>query len=318
VLGVVAFVVVLLLVDAVVLWSRVESFPLDATGSPPGGTTYLLIGSDNRDFVRTKADRDRYGGSDQTPGQRADVVIALRVRDDGRRRMLIVSRDLLVLGKDAGLIRLAETMLHGEQPLVDALCRSIGLGVDHVVVIDLGGLRNVVNALGGIDLTLDTPVRDADSGLDLAAGKLHIDGDQVLSYVGSRHLEHYAAGRWRVEADSEERPERAAQVLRIVGGDVKDATTSDPFMVQRVLWAASGGMSFDDGLGVTDANALRTAFDDLGDVKSVELPVTTSGSAQLPIDQLDDGAGKVLADFDGKASKKCSKPSFPAARRPAG
>ena len=49
---VVAVVVVLAiaipLVTGVLLWNRIERVPVHLAGSTPGGTTYLLVGSDSR------------------------------------------------------------------------------------------------------------------------------------------------------------------------------------------------------------------------------------------------------------------------------
>lgn len=313
----VAAVVLALLVDAAAMWFRIDRFDGAVTGSAAGGTTYLLIGSDSRAFVTSEEDRARYGGADATPGERADVVIAIRVDRDGSARMLLVSRDLLVSSPKGGLIRLAETMQRdGPKGTVASLCRSIGLGVDHVVVVHLNGLRGVVDAVDGVDLTLASPIRDRDSGLRLPGGRVRLSGDDVLAYVGSRHLEHQRPdGSWyRKKTDSADRPGRAAQLLEIVARRA-DPSPRHPVRAQRVLWAASGGLAMDDTMGLTESLTLADRLRGLSGAPTLQLPVTSSGGF-LPVDEVAAGSAQVLDRFDGGGRRRsCDRPTFPITRR---
>lgn len=303
-------------VGASAVWLRVDKFALFPTGSADGGTTYLLLGSDSREFVTTEEDRTRYGGPDATPGERADVIIAARVEENGATRLLLISRDLLV-SHGGRLVRLSETFLDGPQALVEGMCESLGLGIDHVVVLELDGLRDTVDAIGGLDMVMDTEVRDRGSGLQLAKGRVHLSGDNVLAYVGSRNFERRSAsGVWR-KSDSEgpDRPGRAAEVLRLVGNDA-DLSLWSPVQSARVLWAASGGIRMDQGMSVGDAMRMRGLAGGLSEASDLRLPVTTSGG-RFPVDQLDVGAGATIAAFEGTGDPpdQCDDPKLPLARR---
>jgi LCP family protein required for cell wall assembly len=298
------------------LWSSIDSFAFTPTGSASGGTTYLLLGSDSREFATSDADRTRFGGADATPGQRADVSIALRIEEDGSARVLTISRDLLVSAPGGGLVRVSETFSSGPQAVAETLCRSIGLGVDHAMVLELDGLRRLVDAVGGIYLTLDGPVRDTESGLALSGGRVHLDGNDAIAFVGSRHLEHRTDdGKWVERRDeAADRPGRAVEMLRLLGDDL-DLSVWSPLRSNRVLWAAASSVTMDDSVGVSEMNSVRHATSDLDGVTAVRLPVRTSGGA-VAVDQLEEGAGERLADFEGAAPRKtCSDPTFPAARR---
>lgn len=315
---VMAVVVVALVVDAIVLWTRVDRFPLRRTGSAPGGTTYLLLGSDSRGFVETEEDRVRFGSAAENPGERADVLLLVRVDRDGGRRLLSVSRDLLVVGEQDALIRIAETFgRHGPQGVVDALCVSVGIGVDHVAVTRLDGLRAVVDAVGGIDLRLETAIRDAGSGLHLPAGTSHLDGSTALQYVSSRRLEHEERdGRWRRRpTDAADRPGRVAEVLGIVGSEA-DVSPWSPIRSQRIVWAATTALSVDDDLGIGEALDLRSTLGGFGALEVGALPVTSSEGA-LTIDQAAPGAGRALDRFEAgtRAAGRCDAPKLPAAAR---
>lgn len=315
--GLVALVAALTL-DAAVLWSRVDRFPLRRTGSAPGGTTYLLVGSDSREFVTSAEDRVRYGGADTNPGERADVLLLARVDADGGRRLLVVSRDTLVVADGGALIRIAETYGRGgPQGVVDALCTSLGIGVDHVGVSRLDGLRAVVNAIGGVDIELETPVRDPGTRLDLPAGAVHLDGDGVLRYVGARNLEHREAnGKWRQRtSDATDRPGRVAEVLGLVASEA-DVSPWSPIRSQRILWAATTGLSADESMGVSEALAVRGALSGMGSMEFVALPVTTSGG-DLSVDELAKGAGAAIDRFEAPSAPptRCRAPKFPVAER---
>jgi LCP family protein required for cell wall assembly len=58
--------------------------------------------------------------------------------------------------------------------------------VDHFVVVDFRGFKDMVDALGGVEVCSDVPINDQDSGLALPAGRSHIDGTQALGYVRVR------------------------------------------------------------------------------------------------------------------------------------
>jgi hypothetical protein len=124
-LAVVAVVILALGTDALLLWKRVEQVDLDLAGSPPGGTTYLLVGSDSREYFEEPRDFGQFGTVEDNPGERADVVLAVRVRDDGSTTLLKISRDLLVMDEGYGPERLAAFLLGGHQAVVDTLCRPL-------------------------------------------------------------------------------------------------------------------------------------------------------------------------------------------------
>ncbi len=81
-----------------------------------------------------------------------------------------------------------------------------GITIDRYAWVGLSGFSNVVNTLGGVDVDVTHPILDdnypADTGkskntndpyalqrLDLAPGPQHLDGEQALEYVRSRHAD---------------------------------------------------------------------------------------------------------------------------------
>ncbi|GAB2868592.1 LCP family protein [Streptomyces deserti] len=56
--------------------------------------------------------------------------------------------------------------------------------VDHLVEVDFAGFKGIVDAIGGVTVTLDKPIT---SGLNLAAGTHRLDGEESLKFVRTRH-----------------------------------------------------------------------------------------------------------------------------------
>ena len=70
-----------------------------------------------------------------------------------------------------------------------------GRPIDAVLIVDLEGVIRVVDAMGGIDITVPEPVTDdhypdpikGTIHLHIAAGRQHFDGRMALAYARSRH-----------------------------------------------------------------------------------------------------------------------------------
>ena len=87
----------------------------------------------------------------------------------------------------------------------DTLESLFGRRIDGYVLIDFAGFENIVDALGGIDVTVpyeivDTKYPTEDYGeetITFTAGPQHMDGDQALKYVRTRHADSDDARRQR-------------------------------------------------------------------------------------------------------------------------
>ncbi len=316
----IAAVIVLLLVgvgiEGLVLWGRVERVDLEPHASPDGGTTYLLVGTDSREFIESEEDLVRYGSPEDNPGTGADVMLLVRVGDEGSTRFLSISRDLVVVDEQTFPLRATAALDSGPQELLDTLCRSLGLGIDHYLQVDFAGLRDLVNAIGGIDVSVDQPTRDIWSGLQLEEGTNHLDGDGVLQYVASRRPEVEVEGEWVPAPQRESRGSKAAEVLGKIGEKL-DLAPWRPLSAHRRLSAVAEAITTDSELGMRDAFALRSRLGSLSSDEIVELPtVRLEGSDDfLPIEELEPDAGRVLVEFDGPEPAEGCQPRLARAER---
>ncbi|MFM7063931.1 MAG: LCP family protein [Actinomycetes bacterium] len=315
-LVVVALLLVGLVADVLLLWSRPRRLDVSLPGSAPGGTTVLLLGTDSRAEGTGEDDDRRFGSEQDNPGERADVVLVMRTDDDGTVRLLEVPRDLLVVGRKGAPVRLTTTLLDGPSGLTESLCRSLGLGIDRVAQVRFPGLRSVVDAVGGVEIVVERPLRDAYTRFALPAGRNLLDGNDALAYVAARRIEvQQPDGSWVPDAAAgQRRSSKGAEVLRDLARRTS-LSAARPLASQRLVWAAAGAVAVDGRVAPTDVPGLLASFRRLATAPTLQLPVTTTG-AVVPIARLEPGAGAVLAEFERPAGTGTCRARLAEARRP--
>lgn len=181
-----------------------------AGGDP--GLSSVWEGRDSLLIMVLGVDRRADGGD-----QNADVIILARL-DLVNKTLAGVSfpRDLLVdipgagEGKingayNAGVLADPDDPAAGVALMRDTLETMLGLHIDGYVLIDFSGFESIVDALGGIEVAvpyeiIDTEYPTEDYGVEtirFAAGEQHMDGDQALKYVRTRHADSDDARRQR-------------------------------------------------------------------------------------------------------------------------
>jgi LCP family protein required for cell wall assembly len=223
---------------------------------------------------------------------------------------MAVPRDLLVFVTPIGLGRVGPTLNDGPQVLVDSLCRTLGLGVDHLLIVNFRSFADLVDQVGGIDVTLPVPERDTVLDFRYSAGSFHFDGGTALTYVRARHLEEFRNGNWQPDPEAAlGRGARARQVLAQIGR--KAPSFSDPIGYTRFAWTATGAVSVDTSAGLTDLRSLFDALHKLGKAHEVQLPVQFR-DGNVPVAMLRPRAASVLRTFEGFARRgPCARPQLP-------
>ncbi|WP_211223232.1 LCP family protein [Propionicicella superfundia] len=247
--------------------------------NPNAGTTWLVIGSDSRERTPQGVGQAEFDPRGDIRGARADVVLLIRRSEGGQTYTVSVPRDLVVTASGVP-VRLTSTLSNGPAVTVRALCETLQVGVDHVVIVDGAAFVNVVNALGGVGVSLERPVRDVDLGLDLPAGAQLLDGADALRLVRTRHPEQLVGGRWTSGDDAAGAAWRAqwsAMVFTAVQEQVKAA---DPVTLARVAWTVSGDITVDDRAGLTDLMALARSV-----AAPTTLPVTRVNALAAAADE---------------------------------
>lgn len=272
--------------------------------SPPSADVqnYLLVGSDSREGVDPNDPAAGViGTTSDVSGQRADTIMVLRRdRADGSLAVMSLPRDLWVDIPGWRTERINAAYGRGPDVLVRTVQQSLGIPVHHYLEVDLAGFQGVVAALGGVELCLDTPVRDVRSGLDLPLSGCHtLDPSQALAYVRSRAFETFEDGEWRKDPTADiGRTERQRAFIAALATAGRERLLANPFAAGSVLDAAVASIGAEPGFdALAAAGALRGAA--TGSLDSIALPVSGATIDGKSVLRLGDGAQAWLDWFAG-------------------
>jgi len=70
----------------------------------------------------------------------------------------------------------------------DVLFELIGVNIDDYVLLNFNGFKQMVDAVDGVDVTVDTDIRDFTGQLIIPSGLQHLDGEKALFYARTRYL----------------------------------------------------------------------------------------------------------------------------------
>lgn len=183
--GVLVALLLALAIGLVGIWNWVDGkltkTPWLTSAPQSSATSWLLLGSDQRDGS-TGAD-----SSSGTPGARTDTILVLTKPKQGNSSLISIPRDSLVKIGSAYMKINAVMQNYGNKAMVGQIERITGNKIDHVAEIRFGGLKNVVDALGGVQLCYNSTVNDPNSGLNWKAGCHLADGGTALAFSRMRY-----------------------------------------------------------------------------------------------------------------------------------
>lgn len=170
-----------------------------------GDENFLLVGSDTREGAEAE---DHVGDAGGIPGARSDTVMVAHVPKD-RKRAIVVSfpRDLEITrpecerwdsetGEYGEVIEAAEQVklnsaftVGGPRCVTKVIQQITGMKINHFVGIDFQGFKGMVDAVGGVTVHIDEPMRDQELGVIVPeAGDVLLRGDQALNFVRARKV----------------------------------------------------------------------------------------------------------------------------------
>ena len=142
----------------------------DYAGRPAAGSgqNWLITGSDSRQGLTRAQERKLATGFDVS-GQRSDTILILHIPANGNPAVLIsLPRDSYVPIPGYGWNKLnAAYSFGGPSLLARTVQDATGLRIEHYMGIGFGGLVNVVNAVGGVQMCLPHSIHDRAAGLHL-------------------------------------------------------------------------------------------------------------------------------------------------------
>jgi LCP family protein required for cell wall assembly len=303
---------------------------LSGTGSSSDPQNFLLVGSDTRQFADGATD-PKFGG-DQGPA-RADTIMLVRV-DARAHHAWVISfpRDLLVEVAPDGHLQRINTAYSGEdgaQNLIQTIKDNFDVPIHHFAEVNFEGLRQVVDAIGGVPVNLASPVRDYDlverrnqSGLlILDTGCVTLHGDQALAYVRSRHFQYQQPDKtWKsVEGDLDRNIRQQDFVRRTLRTALSKGLAS-PTRINKLTKAATGNLRISKSLDLAELVKLGRNFRSLAPDTMSQYALPVSGdmvrlggqlASVLRIFEKDKAAAEQILDvFRGTPEKPAEAPDL--------
>lgn len=268
------------------LWASRNITRVPVEGLEHGSVYHVLVtGSDSRSNLSRREQRELSTGRD-VGGERTDTIFVLSVRGT-RAAMLAFPRDLLVTRCDGTQGRInAATTIGGQSCLVQTVSQLSGLPIRHSIQIDFQGFRDVVDAVGGVEVCLDNPIRDRDAGIDLPAGCQELAGANALGYVRVRKIDN-----------DFERIKRQQQFLKALASEVATpATVLNPFRLYPTAGAMGGALTADDNLSSVDLLRLAVGGRGIagGRILAETVPGTPTFIGGAAVLQVQEGAAEAL------------------------
>jgi LCP family protein required for cell wall assembly len=241
--------------------SRIEAFDqVPAQDRPPkvevagDAMNILVLGSDTRD-------------PENTGGSRSDTIILLHLPEDRSGAQLIsIPRDTWVHvprskdGRHGGVdAKINAAFAWGGPALtVQTVEAYTGVRIDHVVMVDFAGFKEIVDALGGVTINVETAFTSTHS---LNANSLrHFDqGPQVMD--GAAALD-YARERYAFKDGDFARIQHQQQVIKaILTKASSGGILANPGRLNAFLHATANSVAVDKTLNIfsmaTDLRHLR-------------------------------------------------------------
>jgi len=151
--------------------------------SPQEPVTILILGRDTRNT--------------ENDAGRADIIMLIYLNPkENTGSLLSIPRDTLVEIPGYGEDKINAAYAYGgEELMIKTISSFLGAEINHYVTLDFEGFVDLIDALGGVDITIDRPIVDPKSGANFSAGNHHLTGEQALSYTRSRSTELGDIGR---------------------------------------------------------------------------------------------------------------------------
>lgn len=269
------------------LQSNISKAPLNAGGgnSEPvsestGRMQILILGSDTREGKNAE-----YGSADDSKGYgKSDVMMLMDISEDNKRVSVIsFPRDLLVdlpectdtetkrtFPARSGVMINEAMNEAGIGCAVDTVNKLTGLEVDHFMMADFNAVKELSNAVGGVQVCISDAVYDPDSGLRLPKGTSAVEGEMALSFLRARHAFADGGDLGRIRAQQ--------GFLSSLTRKIKDeGTLSDPGKMLTIADVVTKNLTVDEGLAsvptlLTIGNRLKDI--DLSKVAFVSVPTT--------------------------------------------
>ncbi|WP_330333254.1 LCP family protein [Streptomyces sp. NBC_00536] len=243
----------------------------------PGAQNVLVLGSDSRAGANGELDHGDVSGA------RSDTAMLVHL-PEGRAKATAVSipRDTLITrpeckDNDGKTLAPAKRVMFnsvysvaGPACVVKTVEEMSGIRVDHFVEVDFAGFKDLVDALGGVTVTLDKPMSGKKGGLKLDAGTHRLNGTDSLKFVRTRYGYGDGSDLGRIGLQQ--------QFMMALLSEIKNQDAlGNPARLYKLADAGTKSLTTDSGLG-----SLTALADFAQSMKGVD--PSTMETIMLPVD----------------------------------
>lgn len=249
----------------------------------------LVIGSDSRASAREAADHTARTG--EAIDHRADTLMVVHVPAD-RHSLYVISimRDLWVDVPGLGGSKINAALQYGGIDMTTSAVQSLlGITIDHTLMLDFIGFRNLIDGLGGIDVNVPTAFQSTfDTFHVFSQGINHLDGQAALEFTRERY--GFSDGDFQ-RVQNQRIMLRAILARLTAGGALMDVNT-----VRSLVDFASCCLTVDRGFDPVQAAILAYSLRNL-DVNAIgTMTLPTAGTGMVG------GQSVVFPDYGGIAA----------------
>ena len=217
----------------------------------------LLVGSDSRDGLTDEEQEDL--GANAVEGQRADTIILAHIDPETNDvTMVQFPRDLYVPLATGGSNKINSALETGTGDLVETIEDLTQLDINRYAQVNIAGFRDVVDAIGGVELCITEPVPfDPQTGIEITQEEIDesplikFDGDRALRFVRSRN---FATGDFQ----------RIQNQQRFLSAAINKVTNLGTLLnlgrIQKLARAAGDNLKIDENTGLKDLYRLGQRF----------------------------------------------------------
>ena len=297
---------------------RVEDLATDEkeAGEP---VNILIVGTDSREGIDADDPAsEAFLGDGEIGCDCTDTIMVVRIDpEEQSASILSFPRDLWIPIADTGEpARINSAHARGEQVLIDTIRQNFGVPINHYVEVDFVGFEQLVDAVGGVPMWFDAPVRDRNSGLSITQAECQVlDGEQARQFVRARHLQYMDEdGDWVSDgsADLGRITRQQAFIRRAVHKAVSKGL-GNPMTLNELVSAGVANVRLDGAFSTGDLLSLGKQFAeyDADDLVGYSIPSegmrTSAGAAvQIPLTA---EADEILNIFRGLPSGTVSPQS---------
>jgi len=125
-------------------------------------------------------------GIDQTEGDigRSDAIIIATVDSLHKKlKLTSISRDSYVNIEGHGYDKLNQAYAYGQEELaIKTINKTFGLDITDYAKVNFNNLKDIIDTLGGIDITVEDSELGDLNGVISTSGRQHVNGTQALAY----------------------------------------------------------------------------------------------------------------------------------------